>query len=384
MKKIIAVLSAVVLLCGCTARITDPSTSVSTNATGNETTKPSTIPTTVPSTPIVSQLPMYAVSLPVLEENVTADDGTIIFQNSYRNMSLVIPDQEVADKIIIDYLGRTDTTDRRSAIVEDARNAHSHGITNALPYHLTTNYVPTRIDQSVLSLFGNVIEYTGGAHGNDIACSVTYDMTTGSVLTWQDILCDNVTPDLFSNLILNALSDSDSVLFEGYEQTVKDIYGKEFPGSNEWYLDADGLCCYFSPYTIGPYASGTITARVPYGSLAGVLQDAYFPREQDQYDGALEISSFDENKLSTFSQITELTLTTDGDMYILYTDGLISNICISEMISTHEASSYPLLNTVFAASTLTPGDAIVINTDRLSDLSVTYTIGEEQVTQNLG
>ena len=53
---------------------------------------------------------LLSVSVPAVTETSSADDGTIIFQYTYQHMSLILPDAAVANKIIIDFLNRVDTT----------------------------------------------------------------------------------------------------------------------------------------------------------------------------------------------------------------------------------------------------------------------------------
>ena len=369
----------IITLYGCRQQFSPETSSSTTGAI------PPQHPTTEYTEPAanVPQQPMYAISLPIIREETADEHGNLLFIHTYRNISLVLPDQEVADKIIIDYLDRTDTTATAQSMLSIAKEHHTEASASALPYRLTTDLSPVRIDQSVLSLFGETTEYTGGAHSNETGCSVTYDMTTGNVITWEDILCQGASSEDFSTLLLAALSESNTVLFEGYEETVTEQFKNGFPNSIGWYMDTLGLCCYFSPYEIGPYSSGIITARIPYEKLTGILSDAYFPKEQDTHSGKFNIIPFDEEALGDFTQITELTLTENGSMYILYADGAISNFSISQEIAPYANSEYRYTCPIFATTTLTPGDAVVLKTDHLNSLSVTYTANGQTITKQL-
>ena len=100
-------------ICGCSLFTTNMSdNSLSTTQPQNntvETTEQIIEPTTQPEELPVAQAPMISVSVPITTETESAEDGTIIFKYSYQNISLILPDPDVADKIIIDFLNRIDS-----------------------------------------------------------------------------------------------------------------------------------------------------------------------------------------------------------------------------------------------------------------------------------
>jgi len=378
LKRFIALCIAMTValtFCGCKTANAPVSSSEQTMSATVEP-EPTQPPQTEPQ--YFAQLPMYAISLMSSVQEEKADD-LIIFRNQHQNISLVLPDQDIADKVILDFLNRTQMDDASQSISATAQQAYSNGNHNALPYSISVNYAPMRIDAGVLSLLGSVVTYTGGAHGNEDARSVTYDLLTGDPLSWDNILQENVTSENICNLVLDALLDSNTTLFEGYEQTVKEQFSKGLSANSDWYLSNQGLCYYFSPYAISPYSSGTVSACIPYHKLTGILKDAYFPGEQDLSTGSIHILPFKEATLADFTQITEVSLAKEADMHVLYTDGSIRNV----QLVLHSADSSELFRTIFAASSLTPGDAIVIQTNDLQNLSIQYTSGETEFSQFL-
>ena len=109
-KLLIAFLTFALLLAGC-----------GTSLGGNETTEPlENSAANTPNTEAVelqtkpadqevnAALPMITVSVPIYSEDVTAEDGTVIFRTITQNMRLVMQDPDVADRIIVDFLNRID------------------------------------------------------------------------------------------------------------------------------------------------------------------------------------------------------------------------------------------------------------------------------------
>ena len=69
-------------------------------------------PTTPPSMQIEPD-DVIAVAVPVTTENKYNNDGILLFQYMYQHMYLTMPDQSIADKIIVDFLNRVDQTSLR-------------------------------------------------------------------------------------------------------------------------------------------------------------------------------------------------------------------------------------------------------------------------------
>lgn len=382
MKKNILLLlslSLVLSLMGCAADKSPESTLSKPEPSVTET-QPTETTTLINSD--IDQLPMYTICLSPVTEEETAEDGTVVFRNCYQNISLIIPDPEVADKIILDFLNRTDSTDTQAA-KSSALQAYKDFSGPWHAYLSQTIYTPVRIDQSVLSLSGNHSSYTGGAHSQNVTKSVTYDILTGNVLTAADIFTQDASSDAVTKLVLEQLKEAKVPLFEGYETTVTEKFGNSLEHNTDWYFSDHGLCYYFSPYEIGPFSSDTVVAQIPYNKLTGILRDEYFPAEQDTVTGAIEVLSFDKAKLEDFSQFAEITTGGNTEKYILFTKGGISDVIITQNVPSYENPYHMTQYVIFAARTLTPGDAVVLNTEDLSTLFLTYTSGGERITKPL-
>ena len=361
--SVLIVICLMFVLMGCSNKIYTPST-----------TSESTFPTTTPlepteTLPVISQQPLIAVSVPAITETLTSDKDVVLFKYTYQNMSLVLQDPEIADKVIIDYLNRMDATRK---VAEDtaqlAKNAYN-GKTNWTPYLYHVTYSPTRIDHGVLSFFGTNVLYAGGFHPDRTCISVSYDMMTGDVLTLASIMSASAKTDDFCRLVLDGLKEMSEgdYLYEDYATSVKQRFMTDASRDEGFYFTQTGLCFYFSPYEIAPYSSGVISVEIPYEKLGGLIYDAYFPAERDRSQGSIRIIPFEKADLTAFSQIAEVIENKDGKMYLGYTDESVQDVRI---IVSDAASSF----TIFAAYELSPGDAFMIQTteDSLNRMVVSY------------
>lgn len=382
MKRLFALILAICLLCTLASCKTDPAAS-----TGSTTTSPeaSTQDINAPETDVtVQQQPMVAVAVPVVTESAAADDGTVLFNQTFQNISLIVPDPEVADKIIVDFLNRTDVNDDAEYIRSLSEEIYSDGITPYYPFWAQIAYDPMRIDRGVLSLYGSYATYTGGAHGLYNFKAVTYDLVTGEILSLRDILNETTTSDNICQLVLDSLTaqKEEERLFEGFESTVTELFNNGFQQNTDWFFSNTGLCFFFSPYEIGPFSSGDIVAEIPYSKLTVILNDAYFPAERETALGTVQAEVFDETALDRFTQFAEVVLEEGSDKILLHTDKSVYDVRIETGTWSADGSIFTPSHTVLAAYSLTPGDAIMIDSplnSTLPTLRLSYTTGNQTV-----
>lgn len=321
---------------------------------------------------------LVAVSLPTVTNDTRHADGTVLFQHTFQNMSLVLHRPEVADKIILDFLNRVDSTaESANATMEMAKGAYN-GSGNWTPYLYHITYSPTRIDHEVLSLFGNNVVFSGAGHPERTCVSASYDLLTGDVLTLASIMDKDATMQQFLNLVLDGLTEmaEGDYLYENYKDTVFNRFFDSNPAYDEyWYFTQTGLCFYFAPYEIAPYSSGVITVEIPYEKLKNIIHEDYIPAARNSSTGKVTVTPFNQANLNSFSHIAELVTEKEGNMYMLHTDGTVQDIRI---ILSNKASNC----TVFAAHSLVPGNGIMIqgNDDTLKNMKVTYKSGKDIVT----
>ena len=349
-----------------------------------QTTAPVVATVTEPAVILPQQEAMYAVSVPTNTETTRAEDGTVIFSHTHQGISLTLPEPEVAEKVKADFRSRIDKGAETANKLLSAAMADYNNSENWTPYLYNITYSPMRMDQGVLSLYGNCITYSGASHPDRLSTSANYDLVTGDILTLGSIMSAEATPEDFCELVLNKLNEikDEKYLIEGYEETVKQRFSKDESLNQDWYFSTDGLCFYFAPYVIAPYSSGVIVAEIPYAELTGLLYDGYFPAERENAAGTIQITTLDETDTTQFTQIAELILDTDGEMVFLHIDGIVWDVKIEYGAwDTANTTFSPVYTALFSGS-LSPGDAIMLQTNEFASLRLTYSNGEDTIIQH--
>lgn len=370
------IITMLITLCGCKER-----------APTQMTTVPSTDSPTTPTEDQVEilQKSMYALSLIPINETTPAKDGGTLFVYSHQNIALILPEPEVADKIIIDFLGRMDRAESyKNTLITDGLEEIYTTLDRTLSYQL--NFVPTRFDNSILSLSGTEAIYLGGIHADLIGQFATYDLLTGNVLSLPDILHEGVSADTLYPLVIAALEKDkgENNLWDGFENVVKEQFEGGLLNFDAWYLSDSGLCFHYDPYAIAPYVSGPISAEIPYANLLNILRDEYFPTETDYTTGEIKTQKFSVLNQNDFTQFAEVRLSNSGSNILLYPEGAVTNVTIYASFAGNEPIYGNNEYVIFKAFTLTPGDAIMITLDPTkTQLRINYQSGNATVSKTL-
>lgn len=326
-----------------------------------ETTLPTEI--TLPSEPteaaiLEEQKPMFTLSMPLIKDQLTEDDD-ILFEHVYQELDIIMPEPEIAERIILDYLNRTDLAEAAEQISQWAEDDYKDFPENWETYLCQATYEPMRFDSAILSLYGSHVRYAGINLAEGSNRAVTYDMTTGNVLNLTDVLT-RISRDDLTQLLIDALVEKaeESELFEEYPDVIKARFSGSLEQEEDWYLSDDGLCFFFMPYEIAPRASGIVTVCIPYNQLAGKMDDAFFPPELDRDQGDVVLADFDTENMDRFTQIAEVILNEGGSQILLYTDLSVSNVRLE--LGDFEEGAFIPKHTVLSTPMLTPGDAIML------------------------
>lgn len=380
MKKFIALSLCVCLLLLCAACAPGSSENTPDASTDNDTTSGLQIP------PVSYQAPMTAVSVPLQNQSSKADDGKTVFTYTYQNISLILADPHVAEQVVIDFLTRMDFTNTTAQSVLDAAKTAYKGQSDWSAYSFSKTYAPVRLDQNVLSFYGEEVVFMGFPRPTTAKISVTYDLSTGKALELRDVLATDYSADSLCKLIVDALKDqsTNGLLYSDYEYIISDMFSTNTPVES-WYLSQRGLCFYFMPYEIAPYSSGTIVAQIPYEKLAGLIKDQYFSPEQPALYGTVLGKEFVDTDSSQIKQLSELVLDNDGKEYLIHTDGTLFNLCIETGKWSDDGKTFTPEAAVFAAASISAGDGVIIkaNADTLAALRLTCHSGGNELSTSL-
>ena len=315
---------------------------------------------------------ILSVAVPAFTETYSMDDGTELFSYTAQNMQLLLPDEEIADKVILNFLNRIDSAHIDAESVLTAAQSDYDQNSNWLPYFYQVIYSPTRIDHGVLSLSGTQNIYSGGTHGALSCVSANYDLTTGDILTLGSIMHMDATKEQFIQIIIEKLASQaeELQLFAGFEDGVYHRLGGDENLYEDFFFTTTGLSFFFAPYEIAPYAAGVINVEIPYHELPGLIYDGYFPAEREEVDGILTSDAFSDTDMEQFNSMAEVALTPGEQTLVVYPEGKVEDIRIN---TPGDGMSIPEY-TVFAALEMSPNNAVVLmlSQEEIEELSVTY------------
>lgn len=372
MKKILCLLLCICITLSLTSCWWKKPDTGSTSTQGTSAPTDETTQTTVPVVQI-PPLDMVSISMPLIHETTLATDGTELFRYSFQDVALNIADADIAKIITLDLLQRMDSNSSTAVSLESQATKDYVPGADWTPYYYEVIYTPRRIDNTILSLSGIHSSFDSFSQSAMSMSSASYDLVTGKFLAISDILsdADGASASLCEKLIaqLDKIA-KDKSLFSSYKATIESSFSMDLNRYYAWYFTGEGICFYFSPYEIAPSSAGTIQVTVPYGELAGILNDAYFPAEQPAIAGSLSAGWFDEVDLNKFTHFAELLDDPDARRCVLWVDTVIYDVRLEQGHWDTATNQFVADSTVFTANCITEGDALTLRCD-LSDSTPT-------------
>ena len=151
-------------------------------------------------------------------------------------------------------------------LFEEAKEINDYNKQNGYPimvYEVVLNYTITYNEYDILSLYYDEYIFSGGAHGNTIRTSQTWNMQNRQMLDLKDFYRNN--PNYVSEIITqkndkikNDIDDGNNIYFEDYCCLTSSNFKVE-----NYYLSKDGkIVIYYQQYDIAPYSSGIITFNI--------------------------------------------------------------------------------------------------------------------------
>lgn len=145
------------------------------------------------------------------------------------------------------------------------------GRTEMPEYEAMLDFEKTYEDGCTVSLYTDEYQYMGGAHGNTVRSSDTWELKSGYRYRLEDLFPEGndyrgvLTGEIIRQ-IAAAVAQGDQSYFDDYENLVLNTFQEE-----NFYLRADGLVIYFQQYDIAPYSSGIQEFVIPY-SIQGPIR----------------------------------------------------------------------------------------------------------------
>lgn len=145
------------------------------------------------------------------------------------------------------------------------------------PYALDISYETFTHSETMTSLVFTIYDFMGGAHGNTMYRTFTFDFANDRVIALDDLFTS--TPDALALIAPIAQAQVTEHLGADMidEQWLEDGTGTEPENYADFALDGDELVFYFPPYQVAAYAAGTQVVRIPLVDLSGVLAPEFAP-----------------------------------------------------------------------------------------------------------
>ncbi|MHC1723586.1 MAG: DUF3298 and DUF4163 domain-containing protein [Aminipila sp.] len=112
----------------------------------------------------------------------------------------------------------------------------------------------------ILSLYFDNYMYLGGAHGNTVRTSETWNLQTNNRIMLGELFeCSLDYKTYILNQVIEEIKKDPSIYFEDYEKLALETLAVQ-----NFYCISKGIVIYFQQYDIAPYSSGIREFLIPY------------------------------------------------------------------------------------------------------------------------
>ena len=121
-------------------------------------------------------------------------------------------------------------------------------------------YTVTYSAACILSLYFDTYEYTGGAHGNTVRSSQTWDLQRCKRIPLSRLFgCGIDYEAIILAFVEKEIKKNPDLYFENYKELIRSTFNKK-----SFYCTPDDIVIYYQQYDIAPYSSGIREFAIPY------------------------------------------------------------------------------------------------------------------------
>lgn len=150
-------------------------------------------------------------------------------------------------------------------LFKDSIETYKYDKENGYPVRMFEVYSTFNItynEKECVSLYIDDYLYTGGAHGNTIRSSQTWNIEEGRKLSLKEFYPYNseYILDILKNIIKQIreyIKNGNNIYFDDYCSLVLETFN-----TDNFYLEENYIVIYFQQYNIGPYSSGIVTFKI--------------------------------------------------------------------------------------------------------------------------
>ena len=122
-------------------------------------------------------------------------------------------------------------------------------------------YKVTYLCSCIISTYFDKYLYTGGAHGNTVRSSQTWNLRDCQLIKLEQLVrCE---PDYKTYILAEVkeqIEQEPDIYFENYEELIAETFNKD-----SFFCKPKGITVYYQQYEIAPYSSGIREFLIPYG-----------------------------------------------------------------------------------------------------------------------
>lgn len=169
--------------------------------------------------------------------------------------------QEALDVINAWYRAQAKELQRKyeTELYREAVEQYDYSMENRFPFHMfeaVSAYEVTKNENDILSLYYDHYTYTGGAHGNTVRASETWNTEDGSRIGLYSFTDDPVRyqTEILENIraqIASQIESGEGMYFDDYSTLIVEYFNPK-----SFYLTPQETVVYYQQYEIAPYASG--------------------------------------------------------------------------------------------------------------------------------
>jgi hypothetical protein len=142
---------------------------------------------------------------------------------------------------------------------------YKYDIENGYPvraFDAVTEFSLTYNEICIISLYSDKYEFTGGAHGNTLRTSQTWNMQKGRTIKLSELFRGDVDYKAYIlKQVAMQIEQDPSIYFPDWEKLIVKTFNE-----NNFYAAYEGLVVYYQQYDIAPYSSGIREFIIPYGA----------------------------------------------------------------------------------------------------------------------
>lgn len=151
----------------------------------------------------------------------------------------------------------------KNELYKSAVEQYKYDVANNFPirvFEALVSFNSTYNSACIISNYFDQYEFTGGAHGNTIRSSQTWNLQSSSKLSLSQLM--TCSPDYKAYILSQVkkqIQKDPSIYFEDYEKLIVETFNQ-----NSFYCKPQGIVIYYQQYDIAPYSSGIREFLLPY------------------------------------------------------------------------------------------------------------------------